>query len=890
MKKHFLIIAIFILCLPLSGNSQTSTITGYLFNDKDKPDAGIEVLVNGSSAVTLADGKFTVELKSAIRPGTAVIISVEKQGWSVLTPFMGKQQIQNKETNSDPLPITIAPKKSPRFLEPNKLSDLVAAMQIAATTLQLSKSSKSEIEAAVVREKEKVLEEYAHLSGFQIAEIRSALQEWSTITRGLGNRDEALQAYSNREFNRSGYLFLEAGRDTAAVRNRLKKELENSHRETIDAYMRSGASFLEGSQFKEALASFDELEKYFETGEISKELFKNQWLALKGSIGRTKWQFSYLAKKDEAIRLLRDGIDDFTKALNSSTHHQFLDKRARLQYDLGLALTELGNRSNSNISSLKLAVQAFKDAAMSGDRLHRLGNYDWQLYLPQISLGLVWTKLGERSKGKESVDYLNKALDAFDTAEKLVKREEDLFSWADLNSNLGRAYSELARRTDDPIKTKNYLNKATAAYEEEATAYTALLDRNLVTCSPCAGPTLISLSMAQMQLGENTSDQERGLEYLNKALGALDKASRLIKRHEDPFNWASLNANLGRAFSDLGNRMSDPIKREDYFSKSAAAYEAAYSVQSEGPCSSCVGSTLISLGIARTQLAENVSSQDEASDSLNKALEAFDKAEPLITHDEDPMNWASLKANVGRAFLDLAEAFKRDDPTRREGYLNKALSAYREAATVYSLEETPQDWVSVRLGLASAYFELQNWTGALEESNRVLQAFPDDSGAYRMKLAVLHDGRYEFEAAFILNKEWLSRHPEDSIAQYDLAEKLFTTGRFAECKQHVDSLLSKSDVLIEIKMALQVIEVGCLLGTSPSKEVSSKLDMLIAEAVSQPSNFKVTWLFNGTRHFIRQNQKLAPYRVWADTLFAALDLNHEEMLKALRESKANFKH
>ena len=68
------------------------------------------------------------------------------------------------------------------------LRDLAAAMQIAAATLQLEKSSDSETQAAREREKIRVLGEYAKLSGFGAEEVRTALHEWSTITRGLKQR------------------------------------------------------------------------------------------------------------------------------------------------------------------------------------------------------------------------------------------------------------------------------------------------------------------------------------------------------------------------------------------------------------------------------------------------------------------------------------------------------------------------------------------------------------------------------------------------------------------------------------------------------------------------------------------------------------------------------
>ena len=64
MKTKFVILALFVFCLPVMGNSQTSIVTGFLFDDKNKPEAGIGVVVNGITGITLANGQFTIDSKS----------------------------------------------------------------------------------------------------------------------------------------------------------------------------------------------------------------------------------------------------------------------------------------------------------------------------------------------------------------------------------------------------------------------------------------------------------------------------------------------------------------------------------------------------------------------------------------------------------------------------------------------------------------------------------------------------------------------------------------------------------------------------------------------------------------------------------------------------------
>ena len=60
--------------------------------------------------------------------------------------------------------------------------------------------------------------------------------------------------------------------------------------------------------------------------------------------------------------------------------------------------------------------------------------------------------------------------------------------------------------------------------------------------------------------------------------------------------------------------------------------------------------------------------------------------------------------------------------------------------------------------------------------------------------------------------------------------------------------------------------------------------------MSKLHNFKLTWRFDGTLHFIGQNETLAPYREWLRQFFnAAQAENRDAILKGLREAKAGFK-
>jgi hypothetical protein len=90
--------------------------------------------------------------------------------------------------------------------------------------------------------------------------------------------------------------------------------------------------------------------------------------------------------------------------------------------------------------------------------------------------------------------------------------------------------------------------------------------------------------------------------------------------------------------------------------------------------------------------------------------------------------------------------------------------------------------------------------------------------------------------------------------------------------------------------ALRMIDVANSLALGKAEAVPRKLDELIELVSNQPENFRITWIFNGTLHFISQHERLAPHREWLNQLFAAAKAGERDaIVKALRDAKGTFK-
>jgi hypothetical protein len=101
--------------------------------------------------------------------------------------------------------------------------------------------------------------------------------------------------------------------------------------------------------------------------------------------------------------------------------------------------------------------------------------------------------------------------------------------------------------------------------------------------------------------------------------------------------------------------------------------------------------------------------------------------------------------------------------------------------------------------------------------------------------------------------------------------------------------LAISKVETPANASLHAIQIANLLALNKTKPIPAKLDTLHAVIASQPDTFKVGWTFNGTKHFISQNEKLALHRAWPLQLFTAMEgENREAILAALQEVRNNW--
>jgi tetratricopeptide (TPR) repeat protein len=258
-----------------------------------------------------------------------------------------------------------------------------------------------------------------------------------------------------------------------------------------------------------------------------------------------------------------------------------------------------------------------------------------------------------------------------------------------------------------------------------------------------------------------------------------------------------------------------------------------------------------------------------------EALQAYERALTYVTRDADPQLWAAVQVDIGGAHQQLG--IRMADEAIHH-HLTRAVAAYRQALEVFTRATLPQGWAATQQNLARAAFLLKDWSTAVDSYTNVLQLYPADEEAYQRASWLSHEVLFAFPDAFALNQRWLERHPDDLNVLSDFAEKHFTTGRFAACAERLTALLARPDVQPDVAAALRVLTIPTLLALRQPAQVPAAIDALLAHVTAQTDDFRVTWSFEGVKHFIGQHDGLAPYRPWLQQFFNAVQAERREAL------------
>ena len=928
MKTSFLTAVLFILGLTTSAFAQQAKLEGHVYTHTNAAVAGVRIVApGGQAAVTSTKGRFLIAFASPIQPGQATRIEMAKPGWVIYEPMLGNCVTQSAARNYQPMRVIIVPKGSPLALSPKRLSQVVAQW-----ATERSKQAK-EINSlhGEVKGLKRELDEYAFLRkyaqeyGFTLKQFESAAEQWARLAESKDKYEQALKEYFLKNYGHAAQLARESALIEDEKLDRIIKERREASLKIINGFKLEGNSHYEQSKYREALASYSEIDKRFTSGKIPKEEFTEQWGEVKLLMGDAKHELGTKAGGEESNKLLSESVAEYRQALSVYTREALPQQWAITQNNLGVALRSRGERlgGEEGVRLLAEAVQAFGQALSA----YTPEATPQQWAMTQNNLGNALRSQGERLGGEQGARLLAEGVEAFRQALTVRARDALPQDWAATQNNLGNALSSQGERLGGEQGVR-LLAEAVEAYNRALTVYTretlpqdwAITQNNLGTALGSQGErvggedgvrmfaeavdaynkalsvrtrdalpqqwamTQNNLGNALWAKGERVRG-EQGARLLAEAVEAYGQALTVYNRETFPQDWARTQNNLGAALLSRGERVSGE-EGVRLLGEAIEAFRQALTVYTREALPQQWATTQNNLGNALRPKGERVRGEQGAR-LLAEAVEAYGQALSVRTRDALPQDWAATQNNLGVALRSQSGRASGEEAVR---LLGQAVEAFRKALTVYTREALPQGWAMTQTNLGLTYTLLKDWANAAQSFVNVLTIYPKYAIAYQMSASIYHGNLFNYAEVFRLNQQWLENNPGDLAAEADFAENHFTTARFTECEQRIGKLLARPDMETNAKVVLRTIEIANLIAMGKTNLVPAKMGSLISAVSSQPADFQVRWQFDGTRHFIGQHEKLASHRAWVIQLLEAIGGgNREEILKGLNEVRAKFK-
>ena len=270
---------------------------------------------------------------------------------------------------------------------------------------------------------------------------------------------------------------------------------------------------------------------------------------------------------------------------------------------------------------------------------------------------------------------------------------------------------------------------------------------------------------------------------------------------------------------------------------------------------------------------------------LAESVTAYRDALTVYTKEQLPQQWAGTQNNLGNVLGNQGTRTTGEAGTR---LLAESVAAYRDALTVRTKGHLPEPWAQTQNNLAKALLQLEDWRGSAEAYRNVLTLYPDYEEGYSIVTALYQEKLFAYSEAFALSQQWLERHPNDLSAQATSAEAHFTTGRFVEAETRIAALLTNPNLDLSTGLGLRTLHIATLLALNKPESVPSALTALRDFIGNLPSDFETIWSFEGSKRFIENEPKLVPSRAWLRDLFSAVEeKDAKRRLAALEKVQAS---
>lgn len=362
---------------------------------------------------------------------------------------------------------------------------------------------------------------------------------------------------------------------------------------------------------------------------------------------------------------------------------------AALKNSEAIAWAELGIHGDND--ALRLAIKAYQHASRIFTK--KSSPVFWAMI--QNNLGNLFVTLSDI--GVENA--LEHAFSSFENALQIRTREEMEEEWATTNNNLGNAFTRLGKRGDSSA-----LYKAIEVYEQALEVRTSedSQDRHIQTLNNLANVLSI--------LG--------GLGSREALLKSIDLGKRLrsICDVDDfPIQWTAIQIGLAINYRILWEKGYD----DNAYTHAFVAYNSCLEIYAREEISLHWLHARNGIGLMQLQLGLRGSSDD-----LIWAQKSFELMLQFFSKDERPFDWAMAKHNLGTCFFAIGQ--KGD-----LNALSKAELLFEDALTVRRRGNLMLEWAITRECMGHLYlYYLQKTSFGGNKLNLCIEAYRDALSVY----------------------------------------------------------------------------------------------------------------------------------------------------------------
>jgi len=209
--------------------------------------------------------------------------------------------------------------------------------------------------------------------------------------------------------------------------------------------------------------------------------------------------------------------------------------------------------------------------------------------------------------------------------------------------------------------------------------------------------TQINKASALVRLHYYAPDRDGAIRHLRDAERALLAAAKTLDRDRDAQLWAVLQRNLGTAYLRLGEVMEGD-ESKGYFDQGIDRLKTSLAMQD--PAFQPLDWAITQQNLCLALYQHGARLGDGGITYVREARERCALALDKISRDDSALNWAMVQNNLAVATAILARL--RDSPDD----LANAISAFRQAQTVYTRDRLPGNWAEVEINLGELHCNL----------------------------------------------------------------------------------------------------------------------------------------------------------------------------------------